>query len=155
MKNRERERERPGPWLWDWCGPIDQWASYLLPGSSLPTFFFAVSGFGSSDFSLYRPSWERVCVCLRERDREWRVFYFPFFSLPTTFYRKVKESGFFWDEIDGSDVLGGIHPTDSLYSPSFFCFWAWVVFQLFTLLGFRTKILSPSLVSPNEAWVST
>ena len=80
---------------------------------------------------------------------------FFFSSLPTPFYRKVKRWVFLGDQIDGSDVLGGIHPTDSRYSRNRLCFWAWVVFQLFTLLGFRAKILSPSLVSPNEAWVNT
>ena len=152
MKNRERERER------DLALDFEIDVGRLISG--LLVFFLVRHSRHSSQLfrASDRPislSTDRVeSVCLRERVKGFLLSFF-FSSLPTPFYRKVKRWVFLGDQIDGSDVLGGIHPTDSRYSRNRLCFWAWVVFPLFTLLGFRAKILSPSLVSPNEAWVNT
>lgn len=150
MKNRERERET---WpltlrlMWaDWSVGFLSSSWFVTPDILLSCFGLPIVRFLSLQTEL------RVCV--RERVKGFLLSFF-FSSLPTPFYRKVKRWVFLGDQIDGSDVLGGIHPTDSRYSRNRLCFWAWVVFPLFTLLGFRAKILSPSLVSPNEAWVNT
>ena len=136
----------------DWSVGFLSSSWFVTPDILLRCFGFRIFRFLSLQTEL------RACVCVLERKRERervKGFLLSFFLSADYFLSKSWESGFFRDEIDGWDVLGGIHPTDSRYSPSCFCFWAWVVFQLFTLLGIRTKILSPSLVNPNEAWVST